>query len=64
MQTTYEAHVSRDGKWWMISIPKLGALTQARHLSEVERMARSLIAITLDVDTDSFCIDIVTDNTC
>ena len=38
-----------DGKWWMIRIPELEELTQARRLSEVETMARELIAVTLDI---------------
>lgn len=33
----------------MISVPEIDGLTQARRLSEVERMARELIAVTLDV---------------
>lgn len=48
----YTVRVSREGKWWMIYIPALDALTQARRLSEVEDMARSLIAVTMDVPPD------------
>jgi hypothetical protein len=46
---TYGVRVARDGKWWMVRVPEIDGLTQARRLSEVEDMARSLIAITLDV---------------
>ncbi len=45
----YQVVVTRDGRWWMISVPEIDGLTQARRLSEVERMARELIAVTLDV---------------
>ncbi len=45
---TYDVTVTRDGRWWMVEIPELDVLTQARRLSEVEEMARSLIAVTLD----------------
>ena len=46
---TYEIRVYRDGKWWMIEIPGIDGLTQARRLSEVEDMARSYIAVDQDV---------------
>ncbi len=52
--TNYTATVTRDGKWWMIEVPEIDGLTQARRLAEVEDMARSLIAMTLDVEPDSF----------
>ncbi len=54
--TNYAVTVTREGKWWMIAVPELDGLTQARRLSEVETMARSLIAVTLDVPVDSFTI--------
>lgn len=43
------ANVTRDGKWWMVDVPGFG-LTQARRLSEVETMARSLVAVVRDID--------------
>jgi len=46
---TYEIRVYRDGKWWMVEIPEIDGLTQARRLSEVEDMARSFIAVDQDV---------------
>lgn len=45
----YEINVYRDGKWWMVEIPEIDGLTQARRLSEVEDMARSFIAVDQDV---------------
>jgi len=45
----HEAHVTRDGKWWMISVPAVDGLTQARRLSDVTAMAKELVAVTLDV---------------
>jgi len=45
----YDVNVSRDGRWWMIEIPAIDGLTQARRVDEVEDMARSLIAVTLDL---------------
>jgi len=46
----YEVTVTRDGKWWMVEVPELDILTQARRLSEVEEMARSAIAVTTQGD--------------
>jgi hypothetical protein len=46
---SYEVVVTREGRWWMIGIPELDGLTQARRLDEVEKMAREYIAVTLDV---------------
>ncbi|RNL60471.1 HicB family toxin-antitoxin system [Nocardioides marmoriginsengisoli] len=46
---TFEVKVRRDGKWWMIEIPEIDGLTQARRLSDVEDMARSYIAVDQDL---------------
>jgi len=45
----YKATATREGKWWMVTIPDLDGLTQARRLSEAQTMAREWIAVTLDV---------------
>lgn len=45
----YRANVTRKGKWWMVSIPELDGLTQARRISEAEDMARDWLALTLGV---------------
>jgi hypothetical protein len=41
----YKIEVTREGRWWMIYIPDVGGLTQARRLSEVDYMARDYIAL-------------------
>lgn len=46
---TYEVSVRREGRWWMVEVPELDGLTQARRLDEVERVAREFIAVTTDV---------------
>ncbi|RLP76174.1 hypothetical protein D9V32_08280 [Mycetocola tolaasinivorans] len=51
---TYELVVSREGKWWIIDAPAVDYRTQARTLSEVEEMGRSLLAGALGVDEESF----------
>ena len=55
---TYKATVTRDGRWWMVRIPEIGGLTQARRLNEVKPMASSLIAVTLNIPADSFDVDL------
>lgn len=56
---TYKADVTREGKFWIINIVDLNrAVTQGRRLSEVDVMARDLIAIITDTEPDSFDVDI------
>ncbi len=45
MSKTYDATVTREGKWWMVAVPAIDGLTQARRLSDAEQMARELIAL-------------------
>jgi len=52
----YDATVTREGKWWMVAIPEIDGLTQARRLSEAEKMAREYVAVTLDLPLDSVAI--------
>jgi hypothetical protein len=59
---SYHATVTRDGKWWMIAIPGIDGLTQARRLSEAEKMAREYVAVSLDVPLESVAIDLHMDN--
>ena len=59
----YTAVAERDGKYWFIRIPQLGKNpeglpAQARQLSEIEPMARDLIAVYLDVPEDSFDVEV------
>ena len=56
---TYHVRVERGDRWWIVSIPEVpGAHTQARHLREVEAMARELVALMLEVPEDSFELDV------
>jgi hypothetical protein len=56
---TYDVTVTREGKWWMIDVPAVDGLTQARRLAEIQDMAVSLIAITLDVPSSQVGVNIV-----
>jgi len=46
----YTAEVTREDRWWMIAVPEIDGLTQARHLGDVGLMARELIAVSTGVD--------------
>ena len=50
----FHANAYLEGKWWMVEVPELSALTQARKLTEVTQMTRELIAVQLDIPIDSF----------
>lgn len=52
----YEVVVVRDGKWWMVQIPALDGLTQARRLGEVEKMARDYVAVSRGIPTDDVVV--------
>lgn len=54
----YTVTVTREDGWWMVAVPELDLLTQARKFGEVERMARSVIAMSRNVPHDSFTIDV------
>ena len=46
----YDVEVYRDGPWWMVRIPALGGLTQARSEDEIALMAREYVAVTTNVE--------------
>ncbi len=52
--STYEITVYRDGRWWMVAIPEIDGLTQARKLREAPRMAMEYIALATDQDASEF----------
>ena len=56
--STYTALVSRDGRFWHVEVPEIDRVTQARNISEVDDMARDLIAIMAGVEPDSFELDV------
>ena len=54
---TYRVDVERDGRFWLLRVAEVG-VTQARHLREVDTMARDLIALTTDSDPATFDLDV------
>lgn len=55
---TYKIEVHRDGRWWMIAVPELGQITQARRIAEIEDMARSLIAVSTDAPMADIAVEV------
>lgn len=58
---TFDALVTREGKWWMIGLPQIDGLTQARRLSEAELMAREFVASSLDLPLSDVAVRIELD---
>lgn len=56
---TYTARARREGRWWMIDVPEIDGLTQARRLSDVALMARELISVTLDVPIEEVDVTVL-----
>lgn len=54
----FHANAYLDGNWWMVEIPEVNGLTQAKKLTEVTLMVREFIAVTLDIPIDSFEIEL------
>jgi hypothetical protein len=55
---TYTVTVTREGRWWMVHIPELDGLTQARRLAEAELMSREWIAVTLGVPLNDVSVEV------
>ncbi|HWD82904.1 MAG TPA: hypothetical protein VG497_28580 [Kribbella sp.] len=55
---TYEVTVRREGRWWMVAVPELDGLTQARRLDEVEQVAREYIAVSTDVPLSKVAVEV------
>jgi hypothetical protein len=58
---TFTAVCQRSQRWWAIRIPEVqGAFSQARRLDQVERMARDVVSLALEIPPDSFdvCVEI------
>jgi len=55
----YKVEVTRDGRWWMIHVPEIGQLTQARRITEIVDMARSLIHISTDIPLNEVNVNII-----
>jgi hypothetical protein len=54
----YRATVAREPGWWIVTIPELDLVTQARRLRDVQRMAADVVAVWLDVDPASVSVQV------
>jgi hypothetical protein len=57
-QKTYGVAARKDGRWWLVSIPELDAVGQARNAAEIQEVAREIIGLWLDVEPNSFAINL------
>ncbi len=57
---TYRVDVSRTDGWWVMHarIPRTIIYSQARSITDVEFMIRDAISGALDIDPDSFVLDL------
>jgi glutamate dehydrogenase/leucine dehydrogenase len=55
---TYRAVAEREDGWWLITVPELDIVTQARRVDQIEHMARDLIAVWLEVDYATVAVDV------
>ncbi|BBY45840.1 hypothetical protein A5765_18065 [Mycolicibacterium celeriflavum] len=53
----YKIEITRDGRWWMIRIPEIDGLTQARRLNEADTMAREYIALDQGIPFDDIKVE-------
>ncbi|PHV64813.1 hypothetical protein CSW57_22865 [Williamsia muralis] len=52
----YDVETYRDGPWWMVRIPALDGLTQARSEDEIALVAREYIAVTTNVELEEVAV--------
>ena len=49
MPLLLHTYAYREGRYWIVAIPALGAVTQARSVAEIRLMSRECVALLLDV---------------
>jgi hypothetical protein len=55
-ERSFDAVVTREGRWWMIHVPALDAVTQSRSLREVPAMATGVVSALLDAEEEDLTI--------
>ena len=56
--TTYRVIATQEERFWLLSVPELDVVTQARTLDRAEATVRDLIAVWLDVPPGSFAVEV------
>ncbi|HWF26997.1 MAG TPA: hypothetical protein VG327_01235 [Mycobacterium sp.] len=59
MTHEYKVEVTRQGRWWMINVPEIDQLTQARRITEIVPQAESLIAVSTDQPLTDITVRVV-----
>lgn len=57
MKREFKIEITRDGRWWMVDIPEIDGLSQARRLAEAETMAREYIALDQNIPYDDINVE-------
>lgn len=57
-EKTYRVTVEREPGWWIISVPELDLVTQARRIRDIQHMATDLVAAWLDEEPDDIRVEI------
>lgn len=60
MSEVYTATATRQGRWWIVSVPAVDGVTQALHLDDVAQAAAELVAVTRDVPLEDVRIKVAT----
>lgn len=55
----YEVRVTREDGWWMVHIPGIDGLTQARRLADAAAEARSYIVVDQDVAPSTVDVELI-----
>lgn len=55
-----DATVTREGKWWVFTLPELNTTGQAHTLEDVETEARNVAAMWLNIDPTTITITVTT----
>lgn len=56
---TFEVIAERSSPWWLLRVPELEIVSQARWWGEAESTARDLIATWLDVPIETVAVNLV-----
>lgn len=52
------ATAERDGKWWLVTIPELDTVGQARSVREIQSVATEVAALWLDVPEEAVAVEV------
>ena len=65
MKSTKQSHAAtarKDGEWWLIEVPELDIVGQARSVTECTAVASEIIGLWLDVDPETIDVMVTIEN--